>query len=59
VAEPEPVAPNPDEIRREMQAAVERIRAKLAEPGEIPRLLDWILLREKEINEEAGTSDSL
>ena len=42
-----------------MQAAVERIRAKLAEPGEIPRLLDWILLREKEINEEAGTSDSL
>jgi hypothetical protein len=32
MAEPESENPNPDEVEREMRSAIERIRAKLAEP---------------------------
>ena len=43
VAELEPHIPTAEEIQRQMRSAVERIRAKLAEPGEIARLLAWLL----------------
>ena len=32
MAEPKSEDPNPDEVERQMRSAIERIRAKLAEP---------------------------
>ena len=43
VAEREPDIPSAEEVQRQVRSAVERIRANLAEPDQIARLLAWLL----------------